>query len=297
MVAWNWLPKRRVPTPVYRTEPIVNSVAFSVDRDSKYLAAVLSDGRVRLWETESKKELPVKLPSRLALHDLTWNIDGTLLTGGFEQHVLSWNVKSEQAKKLPMFPAQIVSLACRPGRSELIISLSNGQLYLVDARASEKVVIESGHTGIVKVVRFSPKGTTFVTAGADGRIAWHDWDTRKVTRKFVAHQHEISSVAFSSDGSKLVSGSWDLTAKVWVEESEKPKLTLKHASEVAQVGWMGADIVTSSWDEELQIWSSETGSLTSSTPWTHGSLAFAIQPEKRQVIGISADGTWHYAKP
>jgi WD40 repeat protein len=81
MVAWNWLPKRRVPTPVYRTEPIVNSVAFSVDRDSKYLAAVLSDGRVRLWETESKKELPVKLPSRLALHDLTWNIaDGWLRT-------------------------------------------------------------------------------------------------------------------------------------------------------------------------------------------------------------------------
>jgi WD40 repeat protein len=281
----------------YRTDPIVNSIAFSADRGSRYLAAAMSDGRLRLWETATQKELPVKLPSRLALYDLAWNSDGTLLTGGFEQHVLSWNVKAGEAKKLPMFKAQIVSLACRPGHHELLISLSNGQLYFVDPLANETIALNSGHAGNVKVVRFSPTGQTFVTGGVDGQIAWHDWTTRQVTKKFVAHQHEISSLAFSADGQKLASGSWDRTVKVWVEESQKPKLTLNHTSEVAQVGWLGTDIVTTSWDEVLRIWSSETGSMISETPWNHGSLAFAIQVEKRAIIGVAADGTWHAVKP
>jgi WD40 repeat protein len=30
-----------------------------------------------------------------------------------------------------------------------------------------------------------------------------------------AHSHEVASVAFSPDGSTIVSGSWDQTIKVW----------------------------------------------------------------------------------
>ncbi|MDB5388604.1 MAG: repeat containing protein [Planctomycetaceae bacterium] len=297
LIVWRRIPRRRAETPIYQTGPVVNSVAFSSDRESKYLAAALSDGRVLLWETATKHELPVKLPSRLAMHDLAWNPDGTLLTGGFEQHVLSWNVKAAQSKKLPIFPAQVVSIACRPGRGELVISLSNGQLYFVDSRSNEQILLTTGHTGVVKVVRFSPKGTAFVTGGVDGQIVWHDWKTRQVSRTVAAHQHEVSSLAFSADGLKLVSGSWDQTAKTWDEHSEKPQITLKHPGEVAQVGWMEIDIVTTCWDEELRIWNSESGTEIFGTPWNHGSLAFAVQPGKREAVGISADGTWHFAKP
>jgi WD40 repeat protein len=296
LAVWNRIPRQRVETPVYHTGPIVNVIAFSIDPDAKYVAAGLSDGRVKLWETATKQELPVKLPSILALHDLAWSSDGTLLTGGFEQHVLSWNVKAAQGKKLPMFAAQVVSIACRSNRGELLVSLSNGQLYLIDPRSREQTVITSGHTGIVKVVRFSPKGTSFVTGGVDGQLIWHDWKTRQITRKIAAHQHEVSSLAYSDDGLRLVSGSWDQTAKAWDEISEKPRITLKHPSEVAHVAWMGIDIVTSSWDEELRIWNSESGSEVSATPWNHGSLAFAVQPGKREILGIDADGTWHFAK-
>lgn len=297
LMVWQRMPRRRPETPVYKTGPIVNCIAFSADRDGKYVAAAVSDGRVLLWETEKKRELPVKLPSRLALHDLAWSSDGTLLTGGFERHVLSWNVKSAQAKKLPMFAAQIVSLACRPGRGELLISLSDGQFILVDARSNEQTVVASGHTGIVKIVRFSPDGTTFVTGGVDGQLIWHDWKSRLATKKVAAHQHEVSSLAYSSNGRRLVSGSWDQTAKIWDDKSEKPRVTFRHPAEVAQVGWMGDDIVTSCWDEELRIWNSDSGLEISGTPWNHGSLAFAIPPGKREVLGIAADGTWHFAKP
>ena len=93
-----WIPRSRPQTPIYQSGPVVNAIAFSRDRNARYVAAALSNGRVRLWEVGTKQELPVKFPSQLPLHDLAWSTDGVLLTGGFEQTVLAWTVKTSQAK-------------------------------------------------------------------------------------------------------------------------------------------------------------------------------------------------------
>lgn len=297
VIGWRWIPRAPVETPVRPTGPLVTTMSVSRERNPRYLAAAQSDGRLRLWEVATRKELTVKLPSRLSLHDLAWTSDGNVLTGGFEQTLLLWNTKSNQASKLPGLSVQIVSIACRPASGEILVSLANGQLFLIDRRSNERISLETGHQGIVKVVRFAPDGNTFVTAGVDGKLIWHDWSSREIVRKVAAHQHEISSLEFARTGQKLVSGSWDMTAKIWDGKSDQPLATLKHPSEVAQVGWLESNIVSTSWDDELRVWSTETSSVLHESPWLHGSLAFAVLHDKREVIGVDAEGNWRSFKP
>jgi hypothetical protein len=71
------------------------------------------------------------------------------------------------------------------------------------------------------------------------------------------HSGEIPSVAFSPDGQRIVTGSYDQTAKVWEAASGKELLTLKgHSSYVKAVTFSqdGQRILTGSSDETVRVW-------------------------------------------
>ena len=276
-------------SPVTVLGPRANCIRFSPDRNSKYVAAAFSDGRVRLWDSATKQEIPVKFPSKWPLNDIAWTSDGSLLfVGGFEQHVLFWNVKSKQARKLPMFSAPVVSIAVRPNQMEILTSLANGELWWTDLESDNGELIPSGHRGIVKVVRYHPDAQSFVTGGADGQLAWHSAETRTVTSKIAAHQHEISSLAFSTDGKRLATSSWDNTTQIWQLGDTEPRATLTHPDGVANVAWQGDDIVTSCWDRRIRLWNVTTSQVTKQRECRSESLSFAIWPGHPEIVEIDS---------
>ena len=62
--------------------------------------------------------------------------------------------------------------------------------------------------------KFSVDQTTFFTGSADGKVRL--WDTTGVLiRTFSGHAGSITSVGFSSDGARMVTGAQDFTAKLW----------------------------------------------------------------------------------
>jgi tRNA A-37 threonylcarbamoyl transferase component Bud32 len=96
------------------------------------------------------------------------------------------------------------------------------------------------------------------------------WEWRYIHRlchsnllTFKGHTDRVSSASFSPGGSRIVTASWDKTAKVWDANSGAEVLTLKgHTSRFtygvgvtsASFSPEGSRIVTASWDDTAKVW-------------------------------------------
>ncbi len=72
----------------------------------------------------------------------------------------------------------------------------------------------------------------------------------------------LLAVAFSPGGKRLLTGSYDRTAKVWDAEKGQQLLALQgHTDRVSSVAWSpdGKRILTGSYDSTAKVWDAENG--------------------------------------
>ena len=66
-----------------------------------------------------------------------------------------------------------------------------------------------------------------------------------------------SSVAYSPDGTKIISGSWDCTIKIWdANTGQCLKTLMGHSGNVLSVAYSpdGTKIISGSYDKTIKIW-------------------------------------------
>jgi len=85
------------------------------------------------------------------------------------------------------------------------------------------------------------------------------WDARsgKELLTLTGHTEPVRSVAWSPDGQRLATGSWDNTTKVWPIGSDMELLTLTgHREYVESVAWSpdGKRLATASHDGTVQVY-------------------------------------------
>jgi hypothetical protein len=101
------------------------------------------------------------------------------------------------------------------------------------------------------------------------------------------------SVAFSPDGQRIVTGSWDSTAKVWEAAGGRELLTLNgHNGGVCSVAFSadGQRIVTGSDDNTAKVWEASSGrELLPLKGHNGGILSVAFSPNGQRIVTGSRD--------
>ena len=106
------------------------------------------------------------------------------------------------------------------------------------------------------------------------------------------HTYSVSSVAFSSDGRRVVTGSQDNTARIWDAATGKTLLELKgHLDNVRSVAISsdGRLVVTGSNDKTARVWDAATGQTLLKLNHSDGVRSVAISSDGRRIVTGSAD--------
>jgi WD40 repeat protein/serine/threonine protein kinase len=257
----------------------VHAVAFS--SDGRYVATGGNNpaAYVRIWDAANGEE--VKRPDGLSGHtdavlSVAFSADGKkLLTASFDKTARLWDV--ETGRELHVFRGHswwVWSAAFSRDEKYIVTASQDGSAIVWNAATGEKFAQFLGHQGPVYSAAFSPDGTRVATGGYDKRVlVWRPAEVRKFDfarvaqgkevepvrfRALEGHGAPVRSVAFSADGSLVVSGSHDNTVKVWDAENGRTLNTFRgHDSWVRSCAFSpdGRTVVSAGYDSRATLWS------------------------------------------
>lgn len=191
----------------------------AISPDGRTAATASNDRNVVLWDTESGKEKVRIKTFSTGVTALDFSADGSqLVTGCRDKDAVLWNVGTgTEISRFPNHTGSISALALSPDGRFLVVGIDSGQAGVWDARIAKPLHAANIHSKTITAVAFASKSPRprFALASRDKTVSLWNAETGKQQLVFKEHRNSVESLAFSSEGSRIVSGSADKTALIW----------------------------------------------------------------------------------
>ncbi|KAJ3330290.1 hypothetical protein HDU76_006007 [Blyttiomyces sp. JEL0837] len=270
---------RNLDNPAIAKEYNGHSTAATVARFSPsgfYVASGDASGNIRIWDATQSENI-LKTETRALsgrVNDLVWDFESKRLIAvgdGKDKfgHAFLFDTASSVGE-ISGHSKTINAVSINSGRPFRAVTCSDDMTvnfyHGVPFKFNKSI---RDHTRFVQCVRFSPNGDHFVTAGLDSKVRHIDqimflYDGKtgdkvaELTGVDQSHTGGIFSVAWSPDGSQIMSASSDSTVKLWDVNAKKVvnTYTLGDGSiEGQQVGslWAGKHMLSVSLGGEISF--------------------------------------------
>jgi WD40 repeat protein len=213
--------------------------------------------------------------------------------------------------------SSIKTLAFSPDGTRIVSGSDDKTLRLWDANTGQPIGQPlKGHESPVNSVAFSPDGTRIVSGSGLSHFStilfksttdntlrlWDAKTGQPIGQPLKGHLEGITIVAFSPDGTRIVSGSWDKTLRLWDAKTGQPvgQPLNGHQESINSVAFSpdGTRIVSGSGDligsdHTIRLWDARTGQPIGQPLKGHESPvnSVAFSPDGTRIVSGSDDKT------
>lgn len=132
---------------------------------------------------------------------------------------------------------------------------------VINASEIPEMIVQTGHTGTIRAVDYSPDGKIIATGGDDGSVILWFPQTGRQFRTLSGHTAGITSVAFSPNGSLLASSGVDGTIRLWDINKDEALLNIK--ADIFPITSISVNpsgqIIASASSYQIKLWNINTG--------------------------------------
>jgi WD40 repeat protein len=186
----------------------VLAAAFSLD--GRYLATTTTSLPAQIWDLRSG-EVRLAMGGPLAGQAVAFSPDGNQYAFAIRELVVLQDIPTDSLRYFKGHTDIVRSIAFSPDGKNLLTgggimsSKGDNTIRLWDVATAKQIKRIGQHAFEVHAVAFSLDGRTIASGGYDGQICL--WDTASATlRKCMTTRGYVFSVAFSPDGTKLLTG-------------------------------------------------------------------------------------------
>jgi WD40 repeat protein len=282
-------------------EDEVNSVTFSPD--STLIASGSDDCTVWIWNALSLEMVTRLVGHKQLVTSVAFFPDGTrIASASWDCTVRMWDARTYEP--LPGLPCSglVYAIAISLDSTRLALgeytSGTEGILHVFDILTLEEQAQISISPGahLPWAIAFSPGGDLIASGTVSGAIQIWNASNLSSIATIRGHHGQVTSIAFSSDGSQVVSGSDDGTVRIRPVTSSEEQLAPipGHDARVTHVVFSsdGSRLVSGSDDKTVRIWD---GLACEELAVLHGHedavCTVAYSPDDTRVISGSRDHT------
>jgi len=210
--------------------------------------------------------------------------ESLLISGGDGKVVRVWDTRTNQQVRQIRgevsedINGAIMSMGLSPDNRLLAVGVfyphqsegkeKRGFIRIHDFASGELIRTLKGHVQVARALVFSPDSSMLLASEASAyspeAIIW-DTSNWQVTKRFKGHDHQIYGAAFTPDGSRVVTASWDKSIRIWDVQSAKlvKKVSGAHDGRIYNVviprGASEPIAVSGGTDKTVRIWNYQTG--------------------------------------
>lgn len=225
------------------------------------------DRTITVWDATTGQEQRTFRGHRSIVNNVAWSADGKWIVSGEENETIKvWEESTgRELKTVRTHTIRVNSVAITPDGTQIVsgggVGTGNYDIEVWDALNCGEPLAFQGHSNFTAVmgVAYSPDGTKIASVDSGRQESLKLWDstTGQAVRTLRGHDYGGSSVAFSPDGSRLVTSGSDRTVRIWDAASgEELREIQGHGGRFANAVFTpdGKQIISGGGDYTARIW-------------------------------------------
>ena len=282
------------PSQEVLTIPTDANGFLTLNPDGTRLAAIFMDS-LRVFDIQSGKLLFENNLPQNDMAAIAFSPDGVeLASGGTDQKIRLWNaVSGEMLHEITTTEAKTLAIAYHPDGKMVAVAGVDGIVSIYDHENERALLSWDAGVGEIFTISYSTDGSKLGVGTLDTNDAKiFDATTGKEILTLKGHTNNPISVAFSLDGTQIVTSGRDNTARIWDADTGKLQLTLSgHTSTATSARFSPNDtlIATSSRDGTIRVWDTITGTELLTFGIEGGAFNVEFTPDGEHLV------TWDYA--